>query len=570
MGRKKIEYKKNCITCNKEFNPGKHKSTLNCSKECFQIYREKTKNSRMEATKLGILKKYGVEHPSQIKDFSEKVKQTKKEKYGDENYNNRNKAEKTLEEKYGVKNSMKLKENIEKSKETKKEKYGDDNYNNRDKAKKTIKEKYGVEHHLQNKDCLNKMIETNKEKYNVEYQFNRESIKEKLKNKNLEKYNAEYFFSSETYLLKTKEEKIKRIKEIFKENNLSFDENDYIKLREKDGEKIKYLFYEIKCNNCGNNFHSKLTNEVPICRTCYPIASNSIIQIEIEEFIGNSLKLNYLKNKRDIIPPLELDIYIPEHKFAIEINGNYFHSEIGGDKNKYYHITKSDLCKERGIKLIHIFEDEWLLKKEIVKSRILNILNLTEGEIYARKCVLREISNEEKSAFLNNNHIQGNCIDKYRFGLFYNNELVSVMSFSNLRNSLGNEKKENVFELIRFSNKKNTIVVGAFSKLLNHFIKKISPKKIISYADIRWSGLEHENTVYHKNKFKFVENTKPSYYYVSKKDYLTRMHRFSLRKDVLLEMFPESNPQKSEWQIAMKNGFDRIWDCGSMKFEMDF
>jgi len=564
MGRKKIEYTKNCITCNKEFNPGKHKSTLNCSKECFNLYKEKTKESRMEATRLGILKKYGVEHPSQIKDFSEKVKNTKKEKYGDENYNNRSKAENTLEEKYGVKNSMKLESSVIKSKETKKEKYKDENYNNRNKAKETIKERYGVEHHLQNEECLNKMIETNKKKYNVDYQFNRLEIKEKLKNKNLENFDSEYFFSSKGYLLKTKEEKIKRIKEIFKENNLSFNEEDYIKLREEDNVgKLRYLFYEIKCNNCGSIFQSKLTNNIPICRTCYPIASNSIIQLEIEDFL-KSLNISFLKNKRDIIKPLELDIYIPEHNFAIEINGNYFHSEIGGDKNKYYHITKSQLCNDKKIKLIHIFEDEWLLKKEIVKSEILKNLNLIPTQkICAKDCVLKEISNEEKISFLNKNHIQGNCIDKYRFGLFYDNELISVMSFIKKTNDYE-------FELIRFANKINTNVVGAFSKLLNHFIENYKPKKIISYADIRWFGLEYENIVYYKNKFSFIEYTKPNYYYVNKKDYLTRMHRFSLKKDLLLEMFPESNPQKSEWQIAMKNGFDRIWDCGTMKFEINF
>ena len=151
--------------------------------------------------------------------------------------------------------------------------------------------------------------------------------------------------------------------------------------------------------------NSKLTNNIPICRTCYPIASNSIIQLEIEEFL-KSLNISFLKNKRDIIKPLELDIYIPENNFAIEINGNYFHSEIGGDKNKYYHITKSQLCNDKKIKLIHIFEDEWLLKKEIVKSIILKNLNLIAPQkICARECVLKEISNEEKISFLNNNHI---------------------------------------------------------------------------------------------------------------------------------------------------------------------
>jgi hypothetical protein len=567
MGRKKNNYTKKCITCEKEFNPGKHKGKLNCSTECFKIYSEKTKDSRMAATFKTIQEKYGVNHPSKINGFSEKTKKTKLEKYGDENYNNREQAEKTCEEKYGVKNTMQIDENILKSKKTKLGKYGDENYNNREQAEKTCEEKYGVQHHMQNEESLNKMIKTNKSKYSVNFTTLLPEYKEKVKQGNQEKYGADFFFSSEVHLEKTREEKIKRLKKLLDENNLVFDEKKYIKLRNKNEDSIKYIHYEITCKKCNNTFPSTLKNTPPICRNCYPIAVNSKIELEFREFL-NSKEIQFLSNNKSLIKPFEIDIYLPNENLAFEINGNYFHSEIGGDKDKYYHVLKSKLCQDKGIKLIHIFEDEWLFKKDIIKSRVLNMLKTTGNKIYARKCEIREIKNDTKSNFLNENHMQGNSIDKYRYGLFYKNELVSVMSFSNLRKSLGNKKEEKTFELIRFANKNNTNVVGGFSKLLNHFLKEIKPKKIISYADIRWSGLDYEKTVYSKNGFKFVDYTKPNYFYINKKDYLNRTHRFSLRKDVLMEMFPESNPQKSEWQIAMKNGFDRIWDCGTMKFEI--
>jgi len=567
MGRKKNNYTKKCITCEKEFNPGKHKGKLNCSTECFKIYSEKTKDSRMAATFKAIQEKYGVDHPSKINGFAEKAKKTKLEKYGNENYNNREQAEKTCEEKYGVKNTMQIDENILKSKKTKLEKHGDENYNNREQAEKTCEEKYGVQHHMQNEESLNKMIKTNKKKYSVSFTTLLPGYKENVKKANQEKYGADFFFSSEVYLEKTREEKIKRLKKLLEENNLVFDENKYIKLRNKNEDSIKYIHYEITCKNCNNTFPSTLKNTSPICRNCYPIAVNSKIELEFREFLS-SKEVQFLSNNKSLIKPFEIDIYLPNENLAFEINGNYFHSEIGGDKDKYYHILKSKLCQDKGIKLIHIFEDEWLFKKDIIKSRVLNMLKTTSNKIYARKCEIRELKNDTKSNFLNENHIQGNSIDKYRYGLFYKNELVSAMSFSNLRKSLGNKKEEKTFELIRFANKNNTNVVGGFSKLLNYFLKEIKPKKIISYADIRWSGLDYEKTVYSKNGFKFVDYTKPNYFYINKKDYLNRTHRFSLRKDVLLEMFPESNPQKSEWQIAMKNGFDRIWDCGTMKFEL--
>jgi hypothetical protein len=567
MGRKKINYIKKCITCEKNFNPGKHKNTLNCSKECFKVYSEKTKDSRMTATFKAIQEKYGVDHPSKIKGFAEKTKKTKLEKYGDENYNNREQSEKTCEEKYGVKNTMQIDENILKSKKTKLGKYGNENYNNREQAEKTCEEKYGVQHHMQREESLNKMIKTNKTKYSVNFTTLLPKYKEKVKKGNQEKYGTDFFFSSEAHLEKTREEKIKRLKKLLDENNLVFDEKKYIKLRNKNEDSIKYIHYEITCKNCNNTFPSTLKNTSPICRNCYPIAVNSKIELEFREFL-TSKEIHFLSNNKSLIKPFEIDIYLPNENLAFEINGNYFHSEIGGDKDKYYHILKSKLCQDKGIKLIHIFEDEWLFKKDIIKSRVLNMLKKTSNKIYARKCEIRELKNDTKSNFLNENHIQGNSIDKYRYGLFYKNELVSSMSFSNLRKSLGNKKEERTFELIRFANKNNTNVVGGFSKLLNHFLKKIKPKKIISYADIRWSGLDFEKTVYSKNGFKFVDYTKPNYFYINKKDYLNRTHRFSLRKDILMEMFPESNPQKSEWQIAMKNGFDRIWDCGTMKFEL--
>ncbi len=567
MGRKKINYTKKCITCENEFNPGKHKGTLNCSKECFKIYSEKTKESRMAATFKTIQEKYGVDHPSKISGFVDKSKKTKLEKYGDENYNNRKQAKETCEEKYGVKNTMQLDENILKSKQTKLEKHGDENYNNRKKAKETCVEKYGVQHHMQNEESLNKMIETNKKKYNINFTTLLPQYIENVKKANQEKYGADFFYSSDTYLEKTKEEKIKRLKKLLDENNLFFDENEYIKIRNKNEDSIKYIHYEITCKKCNNTFPSTLKNTAPICRNCYPIAVNSRIELEFREFLS-SKEINFLSNNKSLIKPFEIDIYLPNENLAFEINGNYFHSEIGGDKDKYYHISKSKLCQDKGIKLIHIFEDEWLFKKDIIKSRVLNMLKKTNSKIYARNCEIKELNSETKSNFFIENHIQGNSIDKYRYGLFYKDELVSTMSFSNLRKSLGNKKEENTFELIRFANKNNSNVVGGFSKLLKHFIKEIKPNKIISYADVRWSGLDYENTVYSKNGFKFIDYTKPNYFYIDKKNYLNRTHRFSLRKDVLLKMFPESNPQKSEWQIAMKNGFDRIWDCGTMKFEL--
>lgn len=350
------------------------------------------------------------------------------------------------------------------------------------------------------------------------------------------------------------------------------DFDEYYKgVREKceDG-KIKYKKYEIKCEVCGNKFNSRVVSSALVCRICYPIESGSIIQREFKEFLESVIGNGFSENNRDVIGPYELDFYIEDKKLAIELNGNYYHSEISGNKDKKYHISKTERCNRKGVNLIHIFEDEWILKKNIVKSRIKNVLEKTDNKIFARKCSIKEISSQEKTDFIKINHIQGDCVDKIRIGLFYNEELVSVMTFGKPRLALGVRGcKDEVgqFELIRFCSSLNTSVVGGFGKMLKYFVKTYSPNRIITYADCRWSGIDYKKTVYFNNGFDFVKRTTPSYYYMKTNNYLERKHRFSLNKIKLLEMYG-GDKNKTGQELAIENGYDRIWDCGSMSFEM--
>ena len=127
---------KKCVTCNNDFNYGRHNKKLNCSKECLRIYNEIHKNERMKKTFDAIESKYGVRAFSLTEDFDKKVKKTKKEKYGDENYNNFEKIKETNKQKYGVDSPLELLSTHKKSKQTKQTSYGDENFNNREKAKK--------------------------------------------------------------------------------------------------------------------------------------------------------------------------------------------------------------------------------------------------------------------------------------------------------------------------------------------------------------------------------------------------------------------------------------------------
>ncbi len=278
---------------------------------------------------------------------------------------------------------------------------------------------------------------------------------------------------------------------------------------------------------------------------------------ELKQYI-KSLRVDCIENTKNIITPLELDIYVPSNEVAIEFNGLYWHSEMY--KNKNYHLNKTIECELKNIKLIHIFEDEWTYKKDIVKSRIQNIFGVTTNKIYARKTIIKEVTSKDSKEFLIKNHIQGNINSSIRLGLYLDNKLVSLMTFGNLRKSMGESSTYGTYELLRFCNTLDTIVIGGADKLLKHFIKTKKPIKIISYADRRWS----QGNLYEKIGFKFVHNSKPSYYYIVGNN---REYRFKYRKDILIKEGYDKN--KTEHQIMLDRKIYRIYDCGSKRYELN-
>jgi len=190
---------------------------------------------------------------------------------------------------------------------------------------------------------------------------------------------------------------------------------------------------------------------------------------------------------------------------------------------------------------------------------LMNILGLTSNKIYGRKTQIREVTPKDSKTFLNTNHIQGNVNSKIKLGLYYDDELVSLMTFGLLRKSLGSISKEGSYELLRFCNKLDTTVIGGADKLLKYFINTYTPIEIISYADRRWS----QGNLYKKLGFDFVHDSSPNYFYVINNK---REYRFKYRKDVLVK--EGFDPSKSERQIMKERGFNRIYDCGNKKYTL--
>ena len=458
-------------------------------------------------------------------------------------------AKESIISKYGVDSTNKLEEVKKKKIKTYISKYGVDNPMKSDvikhKHKETIKNNYEVDNPMKSDIVKNRYKDSIVDTYGVDNLFKSEKIKDRIKETNLNNLNVEYPTQSEIVKNKLKEKSLNKLKEKF-----PF-------IVDVNGDILKCL-----CNKCNKEYEISrvLLNErfregYELCSICNPIGVKSISlgEKELVDFV-KSLEVEVVENECGVLNGKELDIYIPSHNIAIEYNGLYWHSELFKDKN--YHLNKSKMCNDKNIRLIHIFEDEWVYKKEIVKSRIKNILGITTNKIYARKCEVREVSPSDTKEFLNNNHIQGFSKSKVKLGLYYNDELVSLMTFGLGRLIMGGKNDE--WELVRFCNKLDTTVIGGASKLFKFFIKNYKPSKVISYADIRWS----DGGLYYNLGFDFIHDSKPNYWYVTND---IREYRFKYRKSELVKHGYDSN--KSEKEIMFELKKYRIYDCGNKKFE---
>jgi hypothetical protein len=320
---------------------------------------------------------------------------------------------------------------------------------------------------------------------------------------------------------------------------------------------------KFKCNVCSHEFENSwacITGKYynVHCPECYSSTKRKS-QNELYNFIKSNYEGTINPDDRTLISPKELDIYIPDKNIAFEYCGNIWHSEKF-NKDKNYHYDKMSSCLEKGVQLITIFEDEWKLKNDICKSRILNLIGIQNNSIYARNCSIVDISLEDAKTFLNKNHLQGYCFADNHYGLMFNNDIVSIMSFKNTEDT---EKPHN-WELVRFANTINYRVVGSASKLLSHFINLHKNITLSTFSDSRWSN----GSFYEKIGFKFDYDIDPSYYYVGNHTNWKLKHRFTYNKNRLIEIFKETDIQKTEHQIALENGLYRIYDCGHKKFSL--
>jgi len=273
----------------------------------------------------------------------------------------------------------------------------------------------------------------------------------------------------------------------------------------------------------------------------------------LDYFIENYPNVKLIHGDRKQIAPKELDIYFPDYRVAVEVCGLYWHSEISGRKSKSYHYDKLIECYNKGIRLITVFEDEINNKFEIVMSRILNTLNLLNKKYYARKCKVREITNKEANKFYRLYHLQGSTQAVKSWGLFHNNELLQVASVGKVIRK--HTSSNDTLELKRFCTKIFVSVVGGFSKLFKvivNYCKSIGIRYIKSYCDMRYSNIF--NPIYEIVGFSLIDYTKYTPHYIKRGK---RFRNISLRKTA-----EERKLGLTEFELRLRQGYDRIWDCG--------
>ena len=471
------------------------------------------------------------------------------------------KSKQTLIAKYGsIENANK--ERIKKSKQTNLERYGVETLMGsesfKEKSKQTNLERYGVENPIKSKEIQDKIKSTNLERYGVGCTFQLDSQKFKTKQTNLERYGVEYPQQNISISQKTQNSKKKK----FLQNHSDILDIDY----NQDTIYICSCPHH-NCNKCTEKqyichaptYHNRRYTNVEVCTNILPEQPYHSEGTSLELFIRNILdeyNIEYQTNVRDIINPQELDIYIPSRNLAIECNGCYWHSDINKPNN--YHTDKYQKCIDNNIQLLTFWEDQIISSPNIVKSIILSKLGIYNEKIYARKCIIKEVPNDTTSEFLSVNHLQGNANSSIKLGLYYNNELVSIMCFGKNRISVNDKSKSNQYELYRFCNKLNTQVIGGASKLLSYFIQYYNPSKIISFA----SNDISDGKLYEILGFVKISDSS-SYWYIDPKT-LKRYHRYKFRKSELIKLGYDKNLTEKQIMDSLK--YLRIFDCGQTKF----
>ena len=471
---------------------------------------DELKKNRSAKAKETFLKKYGVDNPAKSKEVLVKIQKTNLDRYGVECSAQsevvKEKIKATNLKKYGVEYSFQAEEVRDKIKATSLERYGVDNPSKSDVIKNRIVESnrknLGVDYPMQSKDVMDKSRATSFEKYGTEYPNQSEIVKSKIDASTLEHYGV------------NRACKLDEFKQKIVDTN-----------RERYGVDYTCLIYSGKLKGNDSSYNRSFAELLDINNITYE--REFLLQKYSYDFkVGNTL--------------IEID--------PTATHNTYF-SPYGDNRiDVNYHRDKTKLAKDNGYSVIHIFEWDDINKvMQLLKNRV---------TIYARKCEVRMVSEVDTGNYLDTYHLQGTCRgQKIRLGLYYNNQLVSLMTFGKSRFNKNCE-----YELLRYCASHN--VVGGAEKLFKYFVDTYKPNSVVSYCDTsKFSG-----KVYDTLSFEFIKTNKPRKHWYSMKE---RRH---ITDGLLLSqgydrLFKESHGKgTSNEELILARGYLPVYDCGQSTY----
>lgn len=255
---------------------------------------------------------------------------------------------------------------------------------------------------------------------------------------------------------------------------------------------------------------------------------------------------------------LEMDIYLPEHKLAVEYHGLFFHSSKHRATN--CHSRKYEQATAAGVRLIQVFEDEWLDSPAVVKKTLLHAMGKSDLRLYARNCRVQSVEPEVASTFLVENHVQGAVRGAEHLGLYAFGDLVALMSFTRRYSARGVSKADGAVELIRYAAAGS--VVGGASKLFHAYLRTHPEvSEVVSFSDNRWFSGE----MYQRLGFNLDADVQPTYWYVTASS-KSRMNKSLFQRKFLPGKLKQFDASLSERVNCERNGYYQIHDAGKRRW----
>lgn len=395
-----------------------------------------------------------------------------------------------------------------------------------EKTRKTSEERYGVRNYSCTEEGKRRQREINQRKFGVDYYFQTEEYKEKSVKTNMERYgvdnHAKLHFSE-------------------KQRNILFNKENFITFIEShENKNTPKLAKEL---GIGNTTFRRYINKYDLTDSYNWQGETSQGELELQDYI-KSIGLKFTEHRRSIIYPYELDLFFKRFNIAIEFNGTYWHADWKKPIN--YHSMKSQMCEEKGIRLIHIFEYEWEFNKEKIKNYLKDLF-CPKTLKTVKNTFVKETSYKEAYSFIEENDLENFNNFDIAVGL-YNEEdnLISIITFL--------KKEESSWQIINITTKFGYQIKDNYKKILTFFENKYMPNIINTFCD----RCKYSKELYENLGFSLQEITEPDYVWVN--TYKRKVFKSDSKIDILPKGFDED-------KFMRDSNYFKIYDSGKFSFK---